>query len=78
MYVKGSRRSNYAMCLNSLPTRQLYLSIFEMQRSGCLPRERVLGLIAFYGRSADLDLHIDGAKAMGAEVADSEAQPIAP
>jgi hypothetical protein len=36
------------------------------------------GLIAFYGRSADLDLHIKAAQAMGAEVADSEAQPIAP
>ena len=40
--------------------------------------EGVLGLIAFYERSADLDLHIQGPKAMGAEVADPEAQPIAP
>ena len=49
-----------------------------MQRSDCFSRERVLGLIAFFGLSADLDLHINGAKAMGAEVADSEAQPITP
>jgi hypothetical protein len=36
------------------------------------------GLIAFYERSADMDLHIKDAKTMDAEVADSEAEPIAP
>ena len=36
------------------------------------------GLVALCWRGTDLDLHIEGAKPMGAEVADSEAQPIAP